>query len=355
MKILRIAQIAPIIERVPPKKYGGSERVVHVLTEGLVSKGHQVTLFASGDSLTSAKFISVYPRSLREAKIKDLYGMNDLSLLHFGKPYTLQDKFDVIHDHNGVLSLPTAQLSETPVVMTLHGAFNSTNRHLYSLFNNPYLVAISHAQAKSAPLNANVIGVVHNGLKMDKYPFSEEHDGYLLYVGRISMEKGTHYAIEVAQALDLPLIIAAKLDQAIDVAYFNEYIKPCLSDERIRWIGEVDEAERNKLMSKALCLLHPVTWKEPFGLTLIEAMACGCPVVAFEKGSIPEIIIDGKTGFVVDDIEKMIDAVEKTTSLDRGFCRKHALENFNVNKMVDQYEQIYYKILNKNSSKKKSK
>ena len=180
---------------------------------------------------------------------------------------------------------------------------------------------------------------------MEKYPFSSTHDGYLLYVGRISVEKGVHFAIETALYLNLPLIIAAKLDTK-DLAYFNQYIKPHLS-ESIRWIGEVSEEERNKLMSKAMCFLHPVTWKEPFGLTLIEAMACGCPVIAFKKGSIPEIIIHKKTGFVVLDIHEMIKAVKKINTIKREDCRKHALEKFNTKIMTDEYEKIYQKILNK--------
>lgn len=343
---MKIAQVATIIERVPPKKYGGSERVVYTLTEELIKRGHEVTLFASGDSITSAKLVSVYPRSLREAKIKDMYDMNDLTLLHLGTPYTLEDKFDIIHDHIGVFGLPVAQKTQTSTIFTLHGPFTATNRRLYSTFRNPNLVAISRSQVNFAPPTANVADVVYNGLNMDKYPYSLEQDGYLLFVGRISMEKGTHYAIEVAQNLDLPLIIAAKLD-AVDIPYFNEYVGPQLSDDRIRWIGEVDETERNKLMSRALCLLHPITWREPFGLTLIEAMACGCPVVAFDKGSIPEIIVDSKTGFIVEDIEGMIEAVEKAGSLDRLFCREYVLDNFNAVKMTDGYEDVYRRILEK--------
>lgn len=341
---LKIAQIAPIIERVPPKKYGGSERVIHALTEELVKRGHKVTLFASGDSITSAELVSIYPRSLREAKIKDPYSMNDLTLLQLGTPYTMEEQFDIIHDHVGVFSLPTANKSKTPVVATMHGPFTSTNRRLYSAFNKPFLVAISRSQANYIPSHANIAGVIHNGLAMEGYSYSLKNAGYLLFVGRISMEKGTHYAIEVAQSLDLPLVIAAKLD-ASDLPYFNEYVGPLLSDERIRWIGEVDETERNKLMSKALCLLHPVTWREPFGLTLIEAMACGCPVVAFGEGSIPEIIIDGKTGFIVEDIEGMIEAVGKISLIDRLFCRKYVLKNFNAEKMTDEYESVYLKVL----------
>lgn len=339
---MKIAQVAPIIERVPPKKYGGTERVVSALTEELVKRGHEVTLFASGDSQTSAKLESVYPRSLREAKVKNLYGFNTWTLLNIGLAYDMQDEFDIIHDHMAPISLPAANLASTPTVMTMHGAFDSQNRKLFQTMSSPSIVTISQAQMYALP-NINHAGTVYNGLPMDHYPFSGEQGEYLLFVGRISMEKGVHYAIEVAQQLDVPLIIAAKLD-AVDLPYFKNFIEPRLSD-RIRWVGEVDEEERNKLMCGALCFLHPVTWREPFGLTLIEAMACGCPVVAFNHGSIPEIIKTGVTGYVVEDLETMIEAVENIRAIERSVCRVHALENFSAKRMADGYEEVYKKLV----------
>ncbi|MDP3794760.1 MAG: glycosyltransferase family 4 protein [bacterium] len=339
---MRIAQIAPLIERVPPKKYGGTERVVHALTEELVRRGHEVTLFATGDSVTSARLVSVYPRALREARIANLYGPNALSLLNIGVAYGRQEDFDIIHDHVGYLSLPTANVATTPVVMTMHGAFTSENRRIFETLNMPSIATISKAQV-TPYLRINHLGTVYNGLMMEQYPFSAEHDGYLLCVGRIALEKGFHYAIEVAQYLDLPLIIAAKLD-AKDLRYFREYIGPRLS-EKIRWVGEVDEEERNRLMSRALCLLHPITWPEPFGLTMIEAMACGCPVIAFDRGSVPEIVIHGKTGFAARNIEQMIDGVTELDTINRMECRQHALENFTVRQMADGYEALYRNLL----------
>lgn len=349
-KKLKIAQIAPIIERVPPKKYGGTERMVHALTEQLVKRGYDVTLYASGDSITSAKLKSVHPRALREVRMTDLYGSNYLTMLNIGIAYKDQDKFDVIHDHNGHVSAPTANISATPVVMTIHGQFTTYSRKVFETLDRPFYVTISKAQAAFAPYLHHA-GTVHNGLDMKDYPFSSTHDGYLLFVGRISMEKGVHNAIEVAQFLDLPLIIAAKLE-SVDMPYFQEYIGPRLSDQ-IRWIGEVDEEERNKLYSKAICLLHPVTWHEPFGLTLIEAMACGAPVIAFNKGSIPEIIKNGKTGYVVDNIQDMISAIININHIKREDCRKHALENFNVEKMADGYLRIYENTLKRKRIGKK--
>lgn len=349
MRVMRIAQIAPIIERIPPKRYGGTERVVHALAEELVKRGHEVTLFASGDSHTSAKLRSVYPRALREARMRDLYGLNNLTLLNLGSAYDSQKDFDIIHDHLAPLTLPVANLSDTPVLMTMHGAFTPENRRLFQAFRKPYVATISNAQIHGAR-DMNHAGVVYNGLSMEEYPFGEKSGDYLLFVGRISLEKGVHHAIDVALALDLPLIIAAKLDP-VERPYYHEYVEPWLSD-RIRWIGEIDEEERNKLMREALCFLHPVTWREPFGLVLIEAMATGTPVVGFNKGSIPEVVVDGKTGFVVNDLEEMIDAVANIGAIDRTACREHALKNFSAKQMADGYEDIYRKILSGEFDKK---
>lgn len=341
---MRIAQIAPIVERVPPSKYGGTERVVSCLTEELVRRGHDVTLFATGDSITSATLSSIYPRALREAKLKDLYGTNVWTLFNIGKAYERQDEFDVIHDHNGFISLPTANLSRTPVISTCHGPFTPENRHIYRELRRPYLVTISDAQATVPGLHYG--GTVYNGLDLEPYPYSAESDGYLLFVGRISPEKGLHTAIQVALNVNMPLIIAAKLDDT-DRAYFTEQVEPYLSD-KIRWIGEVDEEERNLLMSRAFCFIHAAAWREPFGLTLIEAMACGAPVIGTNMGSIPEIVADGKTGFVVNSVEEMIDAVFKIEQISRADCREHVLNRFTSAHMADGYEALYRKAIAEN-------
>lgn len=342
---MRIAQIAPIIERVPAKKYGGTERVVHALTEELVKLGHEVTLFATGDSITSARLVSVVPKPLREMKTDNLYGANAWTLLNIGLAYKMQDQFDIIHDHNNDISLPTANLSTTPVVITLHGAFNENVKAIFEEMDEPYLVSISHAQSAVAP-NLNYIGNVYNGLNMRHYPFSDTPGKYLLYVGRISREKGVHNAIKVANSLNIPLIIAAKLETESepDVQYFHKMVKPYLKGN-IRWIGEVDEEERNNLMKGALAFLHPLAWREPFGLTLIESMACGTPVIAFGLGSIPEIIVDGKTGFIVNSLDEMVEAVKNLDKIKRRDCRKHVLENFSAQKMAEGYESVYHQII----------
>lgn len=339
---MRIAQLAPLAERVPPKKYGGTERVVYALTEELVKRGHDVTLFASGDSITSAKLEAVYPRALREARLKDIYGANTWTLLNIGMVYDRQHEFDIIHDHLVPLTLPTAHIAQTPVVGTMHMHFTSENRRLFQELKKPWIVTISESQMYPVP-NLNHAGTVYNGLTMEHYPFSAEHDDYLLYVGRFSIEKGVHFAVQTALELDQRLILAAKLEKSSE-PYFREYIEPYLSD-RIQWVGEVDEEERNKLMSRAKAFLHPVIWREPFGLTLIEAMACGCPVIAFNRGSIPELVRTGVTGYVVQDTVAMVDAVDNIHAIDRAACRAHALENFTAARMADGYEAVYQKIL----------
>lgn len=350
---MKIAQIAPIGESVPPKKYGGTERVVHALTEGLVALGHDVTLFASGDSQTSAKLVSSAQKSLREAQSSNPYGVDYLTMLNIGTAYKQQHKFDLIHDHNEYFSLPTAILATTPVVMTLHSAVNMETRRLLEGLhnhNNPHFVTISKAQMAPFP-HANYVGNVYHGLEMQHYPFSRDHDGYLLFVGRIHPEKGVENAIEVAEFLNLPLVIAAKLDPPFK-PYFKEKVEPHLNN-KIQYVGEVDEDARNKLMSSAMCLLHPVMWREPFGLTLIEAMACGAPVIAFRRGSIPEIVQQGKTGFIVEDAPEMAEFVKKVDKIDRRYCRKYALANFNADLMTKNYETIYKAVLQERKAQEK--
>lgn len=347
---MRIAQIAPLAERVPPKKYGGTERVIYNLTEELVKLGHEVTLFASGDSKTSARLVALYPKSIRELGLKDIYGLNIPSMINTGTAYAMQEEFDVIHDHNPHLGLPTANIAQVPVVMTWHGPFNDEIIQYFTALNRTYLVSISESQRRGAP-SLPFAGTVYNGLAMDNYPFSGRHKDYLLYVGRIDLEKGTHTAIDLAAASGRRLVIAAKYDDRVPRIrwYFQHYIEPRLRKHKklVRWVGEVGEAKRNELMKNASCMLHPITWLEPFGLTLIEAMACGCPVVAFNLGSMPEIIENGKTGFVVETFEQALDAIKMADKIDRRYCRRYALNNFNAKKMALGYEAVYRRIIKK--------
>ncbi len=347
---MRIAQIAPIAERVPPKKYGGTERVIYALTEELVKRGHEVTLFATGDSQTSAKLVSVFPTSLREAKTKDLYGMNTYSSMNNGLAYAMQKEFDVIHDHNPHLGLAAANIATTPVVMTWHGPYNQEMQEYFRLLNRVNLVSISKSQALRA--NLPFAGNVYNGLDMQNYPFSAKPNDYLLFVGRIDVEKGTHIAIDVAVRLKKKLIIAAKLDDDIPHIhnYFVRQIKPRLARHKdlVQWVGEVDEPQRNELMKNALCLLHPVTWPEPFGLVLIEAMACGTPVVALNLGSIPEVVEHGKTGFVAKNFGELLEGVRNIGTINRTYCREYALNRFSAKQMAIGYESVYQQVILKN-------
>lgn len=339
---MKIAQVAPLIERVPPKTYGGTERVVSALTEELVRRGHDVTLFGSGDSLTAAKLVPIYPKNLREAKL-DPFEENSVRLMGIGIPYNHQAEFDIIHDHNLPFSAPAANLSTTPVVATLHGPIDPGNQELYEQLNNPYLISISNAQIPKNSLMNNVTTIYH-GFDMSKYPFSEKNGGYLLYVGRIAPKKGLHHAISVAKKLNRRLIIAAKLDIHIHADYYKKEIKPHLGDQ-IQWIGEATEFERNQLMAHCRAFLHPACWEEPFGLTMIEALACGAPVVAFNRGSVPELIRNGKTGFIVENEDEMAEAVQRIGKIDRKYCRRYALSNFSASKMTDEYEIVYKAIL----------
>lgn len=337
---MRIAQIAPLVERVPPRAYGGTERVVSVLTEELVRRGHDVTLYASGDSVTAADVSATVPRALREDRSDNIYSVNPPVLHLLGRAYAHARDYDIIHDHTGTMGLSFAELSPTPVVLTQHGNLDADELPLYREFRRAVIVPISRALAERHP-GLNYTDVIHHGLPFDRYPFGKHPGRYLLYVGRICREKGTHLAVRLARELGLPLIIAAKLEHAPqEMRYFRTHVRPYLSS-RIDWVGEVDERERNRLMAGALCLVHPITWDEPFGLTLIESMACGTPVVAMGRGSIPEIVRHGVTGYVADSYEQMKAAISQVHRIDRAACRDYARSQFSVGRMADAYESLY--------------
>ncbi len=338
---MRIAQLAALIERVPPKRYGGIERFVHYLTEELVRRGHDVTLFATADSETKGKLVSSAPHPLREMHVADTAAF---TLLNVAKVYNNAKDFDIIHNQLDYYALPTAHLSPTPTVTTLHGPVTLESRHIYEEYKHLNFVSISNAQQKKAG-HLNWRANIYHGIPAEDFPYNGKPKDYLLFVGRISLEKGTHIAMDVAMALNKKLIIAAKLDKD-DVDYFNKYVAPRLYNENVHWVGEVNDQERNKLTSEALCMLHPVTWPEPFGLTMIEAMVTGCPVIAFKEGSIPEVVADKETGFVVEKKKDMIKAVKKIGTISRKECRRHVERKFNLKHMVDAYEKLYDEIVN---------
>lgn len=342
---MKIAQVAPLIESVPPTKYGGTERVVSALTEALVARGHDVTLFASGNSRTSGRLHATTETHLREHYANDASTKTLYTHLHLGTAYGQQDRFDIIHDHTGTYGAPFAQLSLTPSVITLHGVIHSHVRIMFQHFTKPALVTISNNQRKAAP-GLNYEATIYNGLDFRTYPQGVRSGKYLLFVGRICPQKGVHIAIESAQKSGLPLIIAAKYEPHIaeNKKYFESAIQPKLSNT-IRFIGEVNETDRNALFRDAIASLHPATWEEPFGLTLIESMACGAPVIALNRGSIPEIIRDGVGGFAVETPGEIVQAIGKIGGLSRTACAAYARGSFSADRMAQGYEKVYMAML----------
>lgn len=335
---LRIAQIAPLYESVPPKFYGGTERVVSYLTEELVRQGHEVTLFASGDSVTRAKLVPCSPRSLRlDDRCVDQMAHHVLALEHVMQR---ADTFDVLHFHADYFHYPLSRRASFVHVTTLHGRLDTEDlKPLYREFREIPLVSISNAQRKPLPF-ANWTGTVHHGLPHELYPFREAQGEYLAFLGRFSPEKRADRAIEIARRAGVPLKIAAKIDPA-DRRYFDEVIAPLLDDPIVECIGEIGEDAKAEFLGNARALLFPIDWPEPFGLVMIEAMACGTPVIAYPHGSVPEIIEDERTGFLVRTIDEAVDAVERIPELSRARCRDAFEERFTATRMAEDYIRLY--------------
>lgn len=344
---MRIAQIAPVWVPVPPRTHGGTELVVSLLTEELVARGHEVTLFASGDSKTAGKLISSCPRAIwRDTQLNDPHACI-MSLL--AKATEMADQFDIIHNHAGFYFTPFTQHISTPVVQTLHRPLYPETHRLYREAKNAKFVAISHDQAKSAdPLP--IVRVIHNGIPVDRYAFSPESKGYLLFLSRIAPDKGIIEAIEAARLANRRLIIAGnivrrKVAGEDDYDFFIRRVKPRIDNTNIVYVGEADFGKKVELLRGAAALLFPVRRREPFGLVPVEAMACGTPVIAFRAGATPEIIDDGKTGFLVDGIRSMARATEHIKEIDRAACRQVAEKRFSHLRMVDEYEQLYNELV----------
>ncbi len=341
---MKIAQVAPLFEPVPPELYGGSERVVSHLTEELVRRGHSVTLFASGDSRTSARLYSVVPRSLRLDP-----GIPDPSAFHFvelAHAFARADEFDVIHCHNDFLAFPFARSCPVPCVHTLHGRMDFPHwRDLMAVFPDMHLVSISNDQRRPLrDLNLSWADTVYHGLPESSFRLYPGEGGYLAYLSRIAREKHPEIAIEVARRSGIPLKMAGKVDKA-DLPFFTREIEPLLDHPLIEYLGEIHDAERPDLIGNAMALLFPIDWPEPFGLAMVEAMACGTPVIARPYGSVPEVVDDGVTGFIVSGIEEMADAVGRIGSLDRERCSRHARNRFSATVMTDRYEQVYQALI----------
>jgi glycosyltransferase involved in cell wall biosynthesis len=336
---LRIAQIAPLSEPVPPELYGGTERVVSLLTEGLVRRGHEVTLFASGDSETDARLVSVTREALRRGP-QDVNPTVHL-MFELGLVFERAQHFDVIHSHVDYFALPLARLVKTPVVTTLHGRLDLPGlRTIYGKYSEAPLVSISDNQRE--PLSGvNWAATVYNGCDLGRFTFREENGGeFFAFVGRICPEKNVEGAIGIARRTGVPLRIAAKVDP-VDAEYHESVIRPLIDGRQIEYLGELGDTEKDELLGSARALLFPVDWPEPFGLAMTEAMACGTPVLALRRGSVPEVVEDGVTGFVRDSEEDLADAAHEVTSLSRRACRERVERLFSVDVMTDNYEHVY--------------
>ncbi|MET3842009.1 glycosyltransferase family 4 protein [Bradyrhizobium sp. OAE829] len=340
---MRIAQIAPLFESVPPRLYGGTERVVSYLTEELVRQGHRVTLFASGDSITSAELVPCIPRALRlDPGVRDPLPHHMVML---DKVAERASEFDVLHFHIDYLHFPLFRFERGRALTTLHGRQDlADHMPFYRRFSDMPLVSISNAQR--TPLSgANFVATVHHGLPLDLLtPNFQPRGGYLAFLGRISPEKRPDRAIAIARQAGLPLKIAAKVDKADD-AYFRDVVAPMLEGPGIEFVGEICENAKSEFLGQAAGLLFPIDWPEPFGLVMIEAMACGTPVLAFRCGSVPEIVEDGVTGCIVSDVDQAVRAIPHLLALDRRIIRSRFEDRFSSARMAADYVRVYQKIL----------
>jgi glycosyltransferase involved in cell wall biosynthesis len=341
---MKIAQVAPLCESVPPKLYGGTERVVAYLTNELVRQGHAVTLFASGDSRTDAALVPVWPRALRLGGTRvDGVACHLLMVELVAKR---AEEFDVIHFHIGQLHEPVARRLDTAHVTTLHGRLDLPELGpFYREFADTPVISISDAQRHPIP-QANWVGTVYHGLPPRHLSFHPSPDNYLAFLGRTSPEKRVDRAIAIAKACGMPLRIAAKVDPA-DAGYFERDIRPLLDDPLIEFEGEIADADKEEFLGQAKALLFPIDWPEPFGLVMIEALACGTPVVAFRGGSVDEVIDDGVTGFVVDDLEAAVKAVRRIDRIDRRACRNAFERRFTDRRMASHYVRLYQQVIDR--------
>ena len=339
---MRIAQVAPLYESVPPKLYGGTERVVSYLTEELVQQGHEVTLFASGDSVTRARLVPLRPEAIR----LDKSCVDQLAhhILMLERVFQEAEQFDVVHFHVDYLHFPFSRRHGNPNVTTLHGRLDIPDLvPLYREYSEMPVVSISDSQRKPLPW-LNWQGTVYHGLPSRLYHFHPEPGKYLAFLGRISPEKGVDAAIEIAKRAGVELRIAAKVDRA-DVEYFEEKIRPLLDHPLIQLVGEIADREKDEFLGNALALLTPINWEEPFGLVMIEAMACGTPVIAYARGSVPEIVDDGVSGYIVQDVATAAQAIKTVPRLSRRRCRQTFDLRFAACRMAKDYVALYERLL----------
>jgi glycosyltransferase involved in cell wall biosynthesis len=335
---MHIAQIAPLTEAVPPKLYGGTERVVSWLTEELIALGHDVTLFASGDSVTSARLEPMWPRALRlDGAVRD---PNGLHMMMLERIYQRADEFDILHCHLDYYPFSLFSRQPTPFVTTLHGRLDlPEHQPVFDTFSSVPVVSISNSQRRPLP-QANWVRTVQHGLPVRLLEPKPVKPSYFAFLGRIAPEKGIDRAIRIAQHCGVTLKVAAKVDTT-DQDYYDETIKPMMKSSNVEFIGEINDRDKSEFLSGALALLVPIDWPEPFGLVMIEAMACGTPVIAFNRGSVPEIIEDGLTGFIVEDINGAIGAVDRLAQLSRDTIRRRFEERFTSRRMAQDYLSVY--------------
>jgi glycosyltransferase involved in cell wall biosynthesis len=340
---LRVAQLAPLYERIPPRLYGGTERVVSYITEELVRRGHEVTLFASGDSETKATLKAGCPQALRLTGRQEMGTFLQLPMISDVFEHA-RERFDVIHSHLDYWSFPFAKLVDVPTVATMHGRLDIEElHHIYARYNDVPLVSISDAQRVHLP-SVNWISTIYHGLPRDLLTPSYEPGKYLAFLGRISPEKRPDIGIEVAKRAGIPLKIAAKVD-VVDREYFDAVIKPLLSPPDVEYIGEINEAEKSEFLGNATALMFTIDWPEPFGLAMIEALACGTPVIARPCGSVPEIIEQGLTGYIAASVEELVAAVKRIDGISRAGCRAQFERRFTVETMMDRYEEVYERLI----------
>jgi glycosyltransferase involved in cell wall biosynthesis len=335
---MHIAQIAPLTEAIPPKLYGGTERVVSWLTEELIALGHEVTLFASGDSVTAAQLHAVWPRALRlDGAVRD---PNALHMLMLEKVYQRAADFDILHFHLDYYPFSLFSRQPTPFVTTLHGRLDlPEHQPVFDAFSSVPVVSISNSQRRPLP-QARWVRTVHHGLPEKLLVPKPVNPSYFAFLGRIAPEKGIDRAIRIAQHCGMPLKVAAKVD-SMDREYFDEQIHPMMKAANVEFIGEINDSQKAEFLSGAIALLVPIDWPEPFGLVMIEAIACGAPVIAFNRGSVPEVIDDGVTGFIVEDINGAIGAVDRLGHLSRQKIRQRFEERFTARRMAQDYLSVY--------------
>jgi len=345
---MKILLLAPLWETVPPPAYGGTEAVVSLLSDGLALAGHDVTLFASGDSTTKGNLEWVYHRSIRTAE--DIVDPSPYEWLHNAIALLQAKGFDIIHNNSGELAMAMSHLIKTPMLTTIHGLITPDNKIIWDHYDWFYNT-ISYAQRKYIPISfkRNFIGVVYNAIQVESFPYCEEKEDYLLFLARISPEKGAHYAIEVAKRLGKKLLIAGKVDR-LNKEYFSREVEPLIDGKQIQFLGEADAEQKRALYAGAYCLLMPITWEEPFGLNMIEAMACGTPVIAFSRGAAPELIVQGKTGYLVSTVDEMIKAVYLVDQIDPHCCREHVEGNFDNPRMIEGYLDAYDRVLDRSAA-----